>query len=93
MFILADREVTFCLVDVNIIADVALILYYYIVALKFFFFVYYLFICSAYVSIASIDWIGFFYDRLQSMLILLTSSVNTICFLLLNLCCDFNSNL
>ena len=42
----------------------------------------------SYISIQSIDWI--LLSLLALIAILLTSSVNTLCFSLLNLCCDFN---
>ena len=65
---------------------------YYIVTFSFFLFCalfLYFFLCP-YNSIKSVDWI-----LLSSLLlnaILLTSSVNRLCFLLLFLCCDFKIN-
>ena len=68
------------------------VLFYYIVTFIYFFFLHirsslvpYACIC---ISIESIDCIFLSSSKLNT--ILLTSSVNTLCFTLLNLCCDLN---
>ena len=51
----------------------------------------YFLVSYAYVSIESIDCI--LLSSLELNAILVTSAVNTLCFLLQNLCCDFNIDL
>ena len=66
--------------------------FYYILMFNFFFFVCYFFICPICICFCWIEWL-YFLSSLTLRSILLTSSVNTLYFSLLNLFCCFNINL
>ena len=77
----------------NIITTIMFVLFYYINVCIYFLFMYYFFICYICVCFYWIDWL--YYFNIISILnaILLNSSVNALCFSLLNFCHDFNINL
>ena len=62
----------------------------WIISIHLFSFLCSLFVPYAYVSVESMDCV--LLSSLAINLILLTPSINTLCFSLLNLCCDFNIN-
>ena len=82
------------LCNINIVKPFCISLLYFFCFITFtlFYFVHYLFPYSTYyLSVESIDCILLLLLALDA--ILLNSSVNTLCFSLLNLCCHFNINI